>query len=340
MTEPDHSKPLLPDHALPAVEPPSAGFLVQLFVIPFLIVAILVVGWLFVQWLVQGSNNPHEFVHRLRGNSETRWQAAVNLASALANPQNESARRDASLARELSQILLDNIATGNMEKQDLLLRDYLCLALGHFNNDAGLPALLKAATILRDPKEDEVRLAAIYGLGESARSMRDSDGKLPAHPEVIEVLIAASKSDDPLLRGAAALSLGGWGGEAAVERLAQLLDDSQPRVRYAGAAALARLGDARAIDTIAEMLSPDAPTADTPTAENSIEKSQVAIDDSTLKLPNLLGLKALAQLIEANPQADVSKLWGPVEQLAKAANPEVRTRALAVHEALTRKSAR
>ena len=152
MTEPDRSKPLLPDHALPAVEPPSAGFLVQLFVIPFLIVAILVIGWLFVQWLVQGSNNPHEFVRRLRGNSETRWQAAVNLASALANPQNESARRDASLAHELSQNLLDDIAAANMEKQDILLRDYLCLALGHFNNDAGLPALLKAATTSRSKR--------------------------------------------------------------------------------------------------------------------------------------------------------------------------------------------
>ena len=339
MTEPDRSKPLLPDHALPAVEPPSAGFLVQLFVIPFLIVAILVIGWLFVQWLVQGSNNPHEFVRRLRGNSETRWQAAVNLASALANPQNESARRDASLAHELSQILLDDIAAANMEKQDLLLRDYLCLALGHFNNDAGLPALLKAATTSRDPKEDEVRLAAIYGLGESARSMRDSEGKLPAHPEVIEVLIAASKSDEPLLRGAAALSLGGWGGEAAVERLAQLLDDSQPRVRYAAASALARLGDVRAIDTIAEMLSPDAPTADMPT-ENTLEVPKAAVDDSTLKLPNLLGLKALTQFIEVNPQADVSKLAAPVERLTKAPNPEVRTHALAVHEALARKSAR
>ena len=275
MTEPDHSKPLLPDHALPAVEPPSAGFLVQLFVIPFMIVAILVVGWLFVQWLVQGSNNPHEFVRGLRGNSETRWQAAVNLASALANPQNESARRDASLARELSQILLDNIATGNMEKQDLLLRDYLCLALGHFNNDAGLPALLKAATTSRDPKEDEVRLAAIYGLGESARSMRDSDGKLPAHPEVIEVLIAASKNDEAFVArrgGAFAGRLGRRSGRGAVSTTLGRFATARALCSSIGAA---RLGDARAIDTIAEMLSPDAPTADTPTAENTIEKSKV-----------------------------------------------------------------
>jgi HEAT repeat protein len=339
MTEPNRTNPLSPDDALPAVEPPSAGFLVQLFVIPFMIVAILVLGWLFVQWLVQGSNNPHEFVRRLRGNSETRWQAAVNLAGALANPQNESARRDPTLARELSQILLDDIATANMEKQDLLLREYLCLALGHFSNDAGLPALLKAATTSRDAKEDEVRLAAIYGLGELARSMREGDGKLPAHPEVIEVLVDASKSDEPLLRGAAALSLGGWGGEAAVDRLAQLLDDSQPRVRYAAASALARLGDARAIDTIAEMLSPDAPTADISAANIASEAPLPAVDDSTLKLPNLLGLKALTQFLEVNSQTDLSKLVEPVERLTKSPNPEVRSHALAVREALARKSA-
>src|SRR5215471_2427009 len=105
MSQPDRSNSLSPDDALPPVEPPSARFLVQLFLIPFLIVGILVIGWLFVQWLVQASNNPRDYIKRLRGNSEVRWQAAVNLASALSNPQNASARRDAGMARELSQIL-------------------------------------------------------------------------------------------------------------------------------------------------------------------------------------------------------------------------------------------
>jgi HEAT repeat protein len=338
MTDSGRTNPLSPDDALPSVEPPSAGFLVQLFVIPFMIVAILVIGWLFFQWLVQGSNNPHEFVRRLHGNNETRWQAAVNLAGALANPQNESARRDAGLARELSQILLDDIATGNLDKQDLMLREYLCLALGHFSNDAGLPALLKAATTSRDASEDDVRLAAVYGLGELARSLREANGQLPDHPEVINVLIEASKSDEPLLRGAAALSLGGWGSEAAVDRLAQLLDDVQPRVRYAAASALARLGDPRAIDTIAEMLSPDAPTADIPSANSTVEAPLPAVNDSTLKLPNLLGLKALTQFIEVNPQSDLSKLAEPVERLTKSSNPEVRSHALAVREALAHRN--
>jgi HEAT repeat protein len=194
--------------------------------------------------------------------------------------------------------------------------------------------LLKAATTSRDPKEDEVRLAAVYGLGELARSMREANGRLPNDPEVIKVLIDASNNDEAILRGAAALSLGGWGSEAAIERLAQLLNDVQPRVRYAAASALARLGDPRSIDTIAEMLGAAAPSADISADRAGANSSFPKPDESNL--PNLLGLKALTQLIEADPQAEVSKLAEPVERLTASSVPEVRSHALAVREILSR----
>ena len=43
---------------LPPVEPPSAGFLVQLFLVPALIVGIIVCVWLAFHWLAQLGNDP------------------------------------------------------------------------------------------------------------------------------------------------------------------------------------------------------------------------------------------------------------------------------------------
>jgi HEAT repeat protein len=109
-------------------------------------------------------------------------------------------------------------------------------------------------------------------------------------------------------------------------------------VRYAAAAALARLGDARAIDTIKDMLSADAPAADvatdsspTATAEKDGNDSLIAgRDDTSAKLPNLLGLKAVDQLAEANHDVELSSLRPSIERLTQSPIPEVRQDAIDV----------
>ena len=44
------NQPVNPDDSLPPVEPPSAAFLVQLFLVPGIIVAIIVCVWLAFHW--------------------------------------------------------------------------------------------------------------------------------------------------------------------------------------------------------------------------------------------------------------------------------------------------
>ena len=59
MSEYGHQRPpISADDALPPVEPPSAGFIVQLFVIPGIIVFIIVMIWLLFNWLAQKGNDP------------------------------------------------------------------------------------------------------------------------------------------------------------------------------------------------------------------------------------------------------------------------------------------
>src|SRR5690349_22747092 len=99
--------PLLADDALPPVEPPNAGFIVQLFVVPGIIVVIIVMVWLVFNWVARTSNDPQQYIHALRRDHASRWQAAVNLANALRldDAQGKQLRQDSQLARELASIL-------------------------------------------------------------------------------------------------------------------------------------------------------------------------------------------------------------------------------------------
>ncbi len=56
------SEPVVPGDVLPPVEPPSAGFILQLFVVPGIIVAIIVMVWLLFNWVARTGNDPREYV--------------------------------------------------------------------------------------------------------------------------------------------------------------------------------------------------------------------------------------------------------------------------------------
>ena len=66
------------------MEPPSAKFIIQLFVIPAVIVAAVVLLWLVINWLASpGQQDPEAIIHGLRSSSQTRFQQAEELAGML-----------------------------------------------------------------------------------------------------------------------------------------------------------------------------------------------------------------------------------------------------------------
>ena len=73
---------------LPPVKPPSARFIVQLFLIPGLIVAGLVFVFVFGGLAYVGSNTPQSFIVQLDNpNPDVRWRAANELAQVLQRPE-------------------------------------------------------------------------------------------------------------------------------------------------------------------------------------------------------------------------------------------------------------
>lgn len=300
---------LSPDDTLPAVEPPSAGFILQLFVVPAVIVAIIVAVWLMFNWLAHMGDDPQSYVKALSRDNAARWQAAVNLANALRRPNNKL-RGDKQLAQQLSQALEEELQNGKQQfnENEIKLRVYLCRTLGEFEVADGLPVLLKATTLNRNEAEIPVRWSAIEAIALLASG--SAGDQVRQNAEVTPVLLTCSRDDDVAIRSRAAFALGVIGGQAAQDRLVQMLADPVPDVRYNAATGLARSGDAKAIDVLVEMLDPErvqlVESKDNPLAQE-FKRATVSAN----------ALKAAQKLIHANATADLSPLKAAAERLEK-----------------------
>ena len=115
-------KPPSPE-SLPPVEPPSGGFIVQLFVVPAVIVAVIAVLYgLFFWWGQVRSDDAEKYIQALQRDNQARWQAAASLADALRDPRNVELKRNATIARKLADLLDTNLAAGQTDKESLQLR--------------------------------------------------------------------------------------------------------------------------------------------------------------------------------------------------------------------------
>src|SRR3954469_10482564 len=123
--------PLLSD--LPPVEAPSAGFIVQLFVIPAVVVAVVIVVWLLFGKLAGGERDAREYVRLLRS-PEANWRAAFELASLIQN--DAGLANDRVLLGELTDLLAHDLDRAENPK----LTQSVALTLGAFQTlDARSP---------------------------------------------------------------------------------------------------------------------------------------------------------------------------------------------------------
>lgn len=303
------SDPLAAADALPPVEPPSAGFILQLFVVPGLIVVIIVMVWLMLNWLAHMGSDPQSYVKALERNNEARWQAAVNLANALRSDKGPL-KNDSKLASQLAGILDREIAAGSLKEGSITLRDFLCRALGEFNVPDGLPVLLKAASTQRGPEEATVRRASLAAIALLAENVQKSGGTL-ANEQLDTTLLAAAGDSDPLVREVAAYAMGSVGTPELDVKLRSMLKDSYANARYNAATGLARRGDAAVVPVLVEMLDPEE------MAGVEIEKDEDARDSKRAVIV-INALRSTGQLAKANPAADLAPLVAAIEKLLTA----------------------
>jgi HEAT repeat protein len=314
------------DDSLPPVEPPSAGFLVQLFLVPAIIVGIIVAVWVAFHWLAQLGNDPEGYLKALRRPTEGRWQAALNLANDLRGPGGTALKEDASLATQLAGILADEVTSGRPRsggyggELSRALCTYLCRALGEFAvPDAAPPLVARAA----DVSEPGMARSAVEALAVLASTLAAA-GRSFADPAAVEAaVLGASRSDDAGLRSAAAFTLGVVGGDGAADRLAALESDPAEDVRFNAATALARLGRPEAYTTLVGMLGlRDEPAATGDDAAQSVRYRRALIVVNALK--------AVGLLVDATREPPPESVAGAVKALADDPVADVRTAAVAL----------
>ena len=168
--------PGLPD--LPPVEAPSAGFVVQLFVIPAAVVVVVVIVWLLFGKLAGGERDAMEYVRQLRL-PEANWRSAFELASLIQN--DPAIASDPKLLGELTDLLsheLDRLENPK-HQEDPTLAKYLALTLGSFRTleaqtqSGQVVDPLESLARALGPKFDQsIRIAAAASLAKQAARAR------------------------------------------------------------------------------------------------------------------------------------------------------------------------
>jgi len=306
--------------ALPPVQPPTVGFLLQLFFIPLIIVSAIVLVWGMFSWLAHMGSDPRDLVKDLRAMNDASFQRAYQLSEYLRNPEYADLRRDEELAGELVDLLQEQLTEGRFDKRRIDMRIYLCRALGEFELIFVAEVLTEAATLERDPKEIDVRRSAIEGLATLAGHVGAE--KIRSDEEVMKALLDASREreasgesqDRDAIRSTAAYALGVIGGDESRERLHQLQVDSNPNVRFNAATGLARHCDVRCLPVLVDMLDPDSETG---IAEDL--KDGLRVRQKLAILTN--AIFAAARMVDAPKGDDLGLLENALQKLIDSDKP-------------------
>ncbi len=304
-----------PDDALPPIEPPSAGFILKLFIVPLVIVlVVLMVVWMF-HWLAHMGSEPMKYVDDIERGASNSWQRAHDLSIELR--RNEALKRDHKLAERLTAMLARRMKTPpppeeNSEeaKSEVRMRVFLCKVLGEFQIPDPLPTLLAAAKTQRNRNELDVRLAALESLVVLLANLREAHQPIPTQ-EVLPVVLEASRATGEggqLLRARAPFALGQIGGAEAQQRLVAMLDDGYIDARYNAATTLAQQGDLKCVDVLEGMLDPNQ-------AAGRLAEKEEGGKEYKEALIFVNGLRASLVLAQKNPDVPLDGLLKAVRRL-------------------------
>jgi HEAT repeats len=306
----------LPD--LPKVEPPSAGFVIQLFVIPAVVVVVVIIVWLLFGKLAGGERDAMEYVRRLRSPSAT-WRYAFELASLIQHDPKVGG--DPVLLGELTDLLSHEL---DKPEEDPKLTQYVALTLGAFKtleakteSGQSVNPLDPLARALNPRYDTKIRIAAAASLAKQAARM---NGELE-DAGAIKALDEAATTGEPEVRQVAVYALGFFGGPSATKYLRERIQSDEDRfVRYNAAVALARRGDSAALATFREMLA----TAD---LNKLIDRPVDTEKQNKIEAIELEALEALHASIAAGKTELALSLRPQITDLTKSGLVSVRSQA-------------
>jgi hypothetical protein len=335
--------PLSPsDAALPPVEPPSAGFIVQLFVVPALIVAAVIGVYLLFGRLAASDVDWRELVIDLRSdNRHTRWRGANGLAQLLeadalrrkttsSDPQSATTplTEDDELANELAATLTQELARPDADADQQRLLEYLIKSLGWMEvPDVVLPALTQAWEQSTIPFLKQQALIAIGVVAGRAHTR----GRPLNRPELTDLLTDISRSETGVLRHVATYNLGFLADERAQAHLRALLSDADPKTRINAAIGITRSGSQEALSVFEGILQDAAGQSFDPQQVHTEPEAEAYFERKQLATNALTAAESLRTSLTAEQRARWVEL---VEPLTQVADVDLQRKAIEVQYAL------
>lgn len=270
------------------MKPPSAGFIVQLFLVPGLIVLVVVAVWALFGKMASGEQDWKRLVEEIGSkNPHRRWRGAMALAQLLQadarrGDDGEKLGENKEVAEALCGMFEDELASNSTRADDIQQQAFLARALGMLDvHDRVLPTLRKGMRPETDPElRKEVRKNAIAAVAVIAGRAQERDkaqdpavpgprrAKVVRFPGLLDDVEAVSRDGDPLIRQLAAYTLGLLPAPRSRQRLEVMLGDSDEMTRANAAIALARQGSTKGLPVFATVLKQaaedNAPAAATP----------------------------------------------------------------------------
>ena len=343
---------------LPPVQPPSAGYIIQLFLIPALIVAAAVAVWALFGKLADSETDWRQMVAELGSSNEhRRWRAALGLAQLLRNSELAPVEGEVPLAEQpivvqgLTDLLKESLQSKSANDQDIRHQEFLARTLGSLNDDEKvLPALALAMSNEFDPdvrKSAMMSVASIAGrhfeqatnFDETSPSgtIKNAERQLPLEEPTItdqavwQQLKLAAQEEDPVIRHLAGFAIASVSGPEAMRILKVMLDDADANARANAAIGLARNGSVEGFDTLVALLRASGNPFDLDSVRTaSVEERQMAKARYEVEQP-IIARNCLRALLELWPQltgdqhTDVKQLTQTLAQDHFAA--DVRTQA-------------
>ena len=242
---------------LPPVEPPSAGFIMQLFLVPGLIVAAVIAVWALFGKLSTGEQDWRQLVAEVRSNNEhRRWRGATGLAQMLRSDVElgESGNQlstNPQIAKELATLLIELLNESAQDEELISQQSFLARTLGWLDSlDDSLPALVKATD---EKHEIIVRSDALRSIALIAGRASD-DGKPLDRSEVTDRLLEVSQDSEPLIRQVCAFTLGLIPGDAVDQRLRVMAEDRDSNTAINAVLQMSRRGMPEAFDALLGLL--------------------------------------------------------------------------------------
>jgi len=318
---------------LPPVSPPSAGFIVQLFLIPAMIVMAVVAVWALFGKLADSESDWTQLVAELGSSNEhRRWRAALGLAQLLRNEEiappadREPLAKQAVVVDSLTKLLQESLSASTPSDEDVTHQEFLARTLSALDADEKtLPVLAEA---LRETHHIEVRKSALMSVatiagrhfdavtGYDSRAADSSpltaaDRHLPLEkptitdPETLEQLRRAAQSPEPVLRHLAGFAIANVGGTDAMEQLKVMLLDGDRFARANAAIGLARNGSTEGVPTLIDLLTESLKPFDS--------NSQAGKSESEVRLAENSFQVEQPQVVR-NCLRAVNDLWPSIEQ--------------------------